>query len=71
MNVRIEVRFRESWDQPGIVVHPDDELARQLSIFVVDAWYEKIRRPVRATIGDNPDGSGKWAEGEVVYSRGA
>lgn len=70
MNVRIEVRYRQSWDQPVVIVHPDPKHARELSCIIVDALRDRLRVPVRATIGDNPPESGQWAEGEVVYARG-
>ena len=70
MNVRVEVREAQSWDQPVVVVHPDPELARKYAVIIVDALRDRLRIPVRATIGDNPPESGRWAEGEVVYARG-
>lgn len=70
MNVRIEVRYRQSWDQPVVIVHPDPEHARALAKVIVDALRDNLRLPVRATVGDNPPESGVWGEGEVVYARG-
>jgi hypothetical protein len=70
MNVRIETKGRGGFDQPIVVVHPDQEEARELAVTICDALFERRRIVCRATIGDNPPESGKWGEGEVVYSRG-
>jgi hypothetical protein len=70
VNVRVEVRYRESWDQPVVIVHPDERHARELAEAIVDCLYQRFGRPARATIGDDPPESGRWAEGQVVYSRG-
>lgn len=70
MNVRIEVRESSGgWEQPVVVIHPDPEVARRYAVVIVDALRTALRKPARATIGDNENHE-RWAEGEVVYARG-
>lgn len=70
VNIRVEVRESAGgWEQPILVTHPDPETARRYAVLICDAIRSRVGKPARATVGDNPPESGKWAEGEVVYDR--